>query len=165
MALLSYRSTPLPWCGLSPAQLLMGRQIRSNIPQTAKALIPQWPYIRDFRLLNETVKQKQKANFDICHGVRTLPDIPNDTAVWVSSDNNRQVSGHVTSPADAPRSYLVETPSGQLRQNRSHLIVQPEYCDTDSSHSPKRSQIMTRSRSGITIKPPVNTFPRKGDVT
>ena len=27
MALLLYRSTPLPWCGLSPAQLLMGWQI------------------------------------------------------------------------------------------------------------------------------------------
>ena len=25
MALLSYRSTPMPWCGLSPAELCMGR--------------------------------------------------------------------------------------------------------------------------------------------
>ena len=27
MALLSYRATPLPWCGLSPAELLMGRRL------------------------------------------------------------------------------------------------------------------------------------------
>ena len=32
MALLTYRSTPFPWCNLSPAELLMGRRIRSNIP-------------------------------------------------------------------------------------------------------------------------------------
>ena len=33
MALLSYRATPLPWCGLSPAELLMGRKIRTDVPQ------------------------------------------------------------------------------------------------------------------------------------
>ncbi len=27
-AMLSYRSTPIPWCNLSPTQLLMGRQVR-----------------------------------------------------------------------------------------------------------------------------------------
>ena len=32
LALLSYRTTPLPWCNLSPPQLLMGRHIRSNLP-------------------------------------------------------------------------------------------------------------------------------------
>ena len=31
MALLSYRSTPLTWCQLSPAELLMGRRIRSSV--------------------------------------------------------------------------------------------------------------------------------------
>ena len=36
LALLTYRSTPLPWCGLSPAELLMGRQIRSNLPQLSE---------------------------------------------------------------------------------------------------------------------------------
>ena len=30
MALLSYRATPLPWCNLSPTELLMGRRIRTQ---------------------------------------------------------------------------------------------------------------------------------------
>ena len=84
MALLSYRSTPLPWCGLSPAELLMGRQIRSNIPQIASALVPQWQYLRHFRSANKEMKQKQKNNFDDRHGVRLLPDIPKETDVWVT---------------------------------------------------------------------------------
>ena len=40
LALLVYRATPLPWCGYSPAQLLMGRNIRTNIPQATEYLVP-----------------------------------------------------------------------------------------------------------------------------
>ena len=32
LALLNYRSTRLPWCNLSPAELLMGRQLRTTLP-------------------------------------------------------------------------------------------------------------------------------------
>ena len=41
LALLTYRTTPLPWCGLSPAQLAMGRPLRTDIPQVLSTLAIQ----------------------------------------------------------------------------------------------------------------------------
>ena len=35
LALLDYRATPLLWCNYNPAELLMGRRISTDIPQTA----------------------------------------------------------------------------------------------------------------------------------
>ena len=35
--------------------------------------------------------------------------------------------GRVTAPADAPRSYMVETPSGEIHRNRLHLNIIPEH--------------------------------------
>ena len=32
LALLNYRATPLPWCKCSPAELLMGRRLRTRVP-------------------------------------------------------------------------------------------------------------------------------------
>ena len=91
LSLLSYRSTPLTWCGLSPAELLMGRQIRSNLPQTSDAFKPQWPYLSDFRQSNRKLKAKQKANYDSRHGTRPLAEIPDDTPVWVTTDGSHVV--------------------------------------------------------------------------
>ena len=45
LALLSYRATPLPWCGLSPAELLMGRVIRTDVPQNTSKFHPEWSYL------------------------------------------------------------------------------------------------------------------------
>ena len=44
-----YRSTPLPWCSLSPAELTMGCKLRTPLPLTDKQLIPQWSYLSEFR--------------------------------------------------------------------------------------------------------------------
>ena len=48
LALLSYRATLLPWCGLSPAQLLMGCIIRTDVPQHPTIFQPEWSYLKDF---------------------------------------------------------------------------------------------------------------------
>jgi len=38
--LLVYRSTPIPWCNLSPAELLMGQRLRTQLSCTDNQLIP-----------------------------------------------------------------------------------------------------------------------------
>ena len=48
MALLSYQATPLSFCGLSPAELLMGHHIRTDIPQAANLFIREWSYLDQF---------------------------------------------------------------------------------------------------------------------
>ena len=83
LLLLAYHTTPLPWCNLSPAQLLMGRQIRSDLPQVQEKLMPQWPYLNGFRDCEKKFKEKQKRDFDRRHRVKELPTLPDDSQVVV----------------------------------------------------------------------------------
>ncbi len=156
LALLSYRVTPLPWCGLSPVQLSMGRQIRTPVPQTNKLLVPGWEYLKVFREKDKQFKHSQKRNFDRHHRARELPPIPDDAEVWVTSEKH-PTRGRVISPAEAPRSYVVDTPSGQLRRNRGHLNIVPKETETGGpaleTESPPRA-IMTRSCTGTETRPP-----------
>uniref|UniRef100_A0AAV2LWM4 Peptidase A2 domain-containing protein n=1 Tax=Knipowitschia caucasica TaxID=637954 RepID=A0AAV2LWM4_KNICA len=43
--------------------------------------------------------------------------------VWVKNTNS---SGIISSPANTPRSYNIDLPTGRLRRNRSHITVIPE---------------------------------------
>ena len=82
LALLSYRLTEFfSWCGLSPAQLLMGRRIRSTLPQVLHNLIPKWQYLKKFEEQDRQYKRKQKRNYGKRHRVRSLADIPGDQPV------------------------------------------------------------------------------------
>ena len=156
LALLSYRATPLPWCNLSPAELLMGRAIRSNIPQLEKTFHPKWPYLHKFRQDNDRFKKRQKSDFDRRHWTRPLTEIPNNTEVLVHI-NDHSTPGRVTGPANTPRSYLVETQGGQqIRRNRSHLTPIPDRDQANDDMRPRqtRSPIQTRMRTGVPINPP-----------
>jgi len=154
MALLTYRSTPFPWCNLSPAELLMGRRLRANIPLLNDQLIPDWDFLEEFRSNNRIFKDRQKRDFDRRHRTRALPPIPDDSDVWITS-GNQPVTGRVVSPASTPRSYVVETPTGQVRRNRQHLNRMPESHEPiDQTEHSTRDPIMTRTRTGTVIRPP-----------
>ncbi len=70
LAILSYRATPMQWCGLSPSELSMGRKIRTTIPQITEHLIPKWPYLPGFQKANISFKGRQKEKYDSRHRVK-----------------------------------------------------------------------------------------------
>ena len=172
-ALLSYQSTPLPWCNLSPGELLMGRKLRTLLPLTDQHLIPQWSYLPQFKTANQQFKGKQKRDYDRRHRATEIPLIPDDSEVWVTS-GNEATRGRIVSSAPAPRSYLVDTPSGTIRRNQQHLrllpnvpqarstenLQAPEDNNTEDHQLPagrqsrgttRGSEIMTRSQTGTAI--------------
>ena len=169
MALLSYHATPMPWCGLNPSELLMGRRVRTPVPMTDKLLIPGWSYLKEFRRLDEELKGREQRDFNYRHKAREQPTIADDSEVWITSEA-QPVPGKVISLADAPRSYLVDTPSGTLRRNSRHLITKPtegsnenstqdpidQGCQHTVEHPPMDSlrRIITRSQTGTRINPP-----------
>ena len=103
LAVLSYNATPMPWCNLSPSELLMGRKLRSTIPQTTTVLIPEWPYLKEFKVKNRCLKEKQKIYYDQRHQTRSKTPLEDGTEVWVSNDGDK-IPGTVTAPASTPRS-------------------------------------------------------------
>lgn len=54
--LLEYRNTPVIGVGLSPAQILMNRELKSKIPISNDALKP---VVTDHRVLNERIENKR----------------------------------------------------------------------------------------------------------
>ena len=118
LSLLSYRATPLPWCGLSPSELLMGRKLRTDVPETKRLLTPNCPHLKGFAEKDKEMKEWQ-------HRVRTVPTLPDDTPVWVNTQG-RQVPGRVITTAGTPWSYVVEVPSDQVRRNGAALTPRAE---------------------------------------
>lgn len=86
------------------------------------------------------------------HRVKTLPSLPDNTPVWIQTENS-QVPGTVVHQATAPRSYVILTPTGQVRRNRISLRYRREREITHTvNDSPSR--VVTRSQSGTIIRPP-----------
>ena len=163
LALLSYRTTPLPWCWLSPAELLMGRRIRTDVPQLEELFVPSWEYMRDFGELDKKFKKSQESCYNNRHRVKDLPVLPDQLPVWVETQGT-QTPGQIQHRADTPRSYIVDTPRGEVRRNQHHIRPRSEHTldrsegtnkqdDTNAQDEMPR-MVITRSRSGTEIRPP-----------
>ena len=130
----------------------MGRKICTYLPQTSETLTPQWPYMNQFRKDNKAFKEKQKRNFDRRHRVRSLPELPDNIEVWITT-HGQPTPGTVRNPAAEPRSYFIQTPSGNICRNCSQLNIIPDTETSTSQHNCRRSPIQTRSPTGTTINP------------
>lgn len=129
LALLSYRSTPLQ-NGYSPAQMLMGRRLRTTVPILPKLLDPETP---DSVTISGREREKRctdMRHFNKRHRVHDLSNLSPGEQVWVT---DQKVSGTVVEKHHTPRSYQVDVPHATIRRNRHLLIpmdVKKGDCDT-----------------------------------
>ena len=86
LALVSFKTTPILWCSFSPAELLMGRQLRTAITTTKNQLIPQWSYLQKFREKDNKYKAKQRRDYNDKHRVRPQDPLLPDTSVWIKTE-------------------------------------------------------------------------------
>jgi len=120
-ALLEYRATPL-FNGFSPAELSMGRKVRSILPMDRSRLLPTLVNQETLREREEKRRTTQKEHFDRRHGAREKDEFGVNDDVWIK---DLRVWGKIQSKAGTPRSYNVRTPDGVYRRNSSHLVPSP----------------------------------------
>ncbi len=118
--LLAHRTTPLSIGYNSPAQLLMNRRLRTNVPVTREMREPNIP-TASLRTKERTLRAKQTYTFDKHYGVRDVPPLDSGTLVWMP---DRECEGMVREEV-ATRSYTVDTQEGTYCRNRRNLIETP----------------------------------------
>nr|XP_050036095.2 uncharacterized protein LOC126532452 [Dermacentor andersoni] len=139
-ALLEWRNTPRDEQLQSPAQRLMGRHTRSQLPVLSCHLEPKTIPTEAVRQRLQEIRHKQRSYYNTT--TRALPDLRSGNRVSVYDTQSRTwAPAMVIGPAGPPRSYLVATDSGQqLRRTREHLRA------TDAAQ-PAESQAETRRQA------------------
>ncbi|XP_033728239.1 uncharacterized protein K02A2.6-like [Pecten maximus] len=124
-ALMAYRSTPVASTGVSPCQLIMGRQIRTTLPVVEKILNPRWPNLDKVRDHDKAYKEQYAYSYNQHHAVKELPELSPGEEVRIKLDNQKSWStmGRVEHANPERRSYIVATPNGRYRRNRRHLQI------------------------------------------
>ena len=170
-ALLEYRATPLS-NGFSPAELLMGRRIRSTLPMNPTRFIPKLVDQQALKKREEKGKERQQKDYNRHHGVRVKQEFEKNDRVWVK---DLRVWGTIEGKANAPRSYNVTTPRGSFRRNSFHLVpsfqkeypeeMSPELGPAGNDHEdpgngqqqvdpgPQQQQVQQPRRSGRQVRP------------
>ncbi|KAL7830876.1 hypothetical protein SRHO_G00303780 [Serrasalmus rhombeus] len=118
LALLAYTATPLQ-NGYSPAQLLMGRRLRTTVPILPALLVPSIPDKDKVMLKERERKAKDAQRYNQQHRARNLHKLVPGQDVWIT---DQKATGAVIGSHATPRSYLVEGPHGVIRRNH-HLLI------------------------------------------
>ncbi len=147
-ALLAYRSTPLA-SGYSPAELLMGRKIKSTIPIVSKNLTPSLPKMKELKVKEETYRSKQKNNYDNRHSAKKLKPLPSGAVVYIT---DMDCTGRVIKPSKKPRSYLIDTPTSVVRRNRVQIRNIPKDAEQMQDEQKVKPILNVNSRPKRVVK-------------
>lgn len=162
LALMTYRATPCSSTGASPAELLMGRKLRTVLPTLQDNLKPRWPDEDIIKQADAAAKLKQAYYYNRRNGVKILPPLSPRDAVLLKLDGQKQWTTRavVQNTFSTPRSYIVETGHGDCyRRNRRHLMAIPNpHTPAGQSHDHVASEeVMDTELARATDTPAIPT--------
>ena len=137
LALLNYRTTPHTTTGVSPSELLMGRQLKTKLPTLSENLRLQFVDRDRIAEKDKIMKQKQKLHYDRRHGSKDMKPLQPGENVLLKLDHEKtwRNEGKVILADPSNRTYLVNTPMSTVRRNRIHL--QPSEDEPETKPEPK----------------------------
>uniref|UniRef100_A0A3Q2Q1F1 Integrase catalytic domain-containing protein n=1 Tax=Fundulus heteroclitus TaxID=8078 RepID=A0A3Q2Q1F1_FUNHE len=134
LALLSYRASPLEH-GLSPAEILMGRRLRTTLPYICEQ--------KQKEVKQKLLQKRQKANYD--KSTKSLVPLARHDTVRVHDSNTWSKKATVLEEV-SPRSYNVKAEDGQvLRRNRRSLLKTQDTWQEQADEDPLRDAGSTAS--------------------
>ena len=124
IALMLYRATPHTATGKSPAQLFLGRQIRTTIPTVPQNLVPRWPDDMLVRQRDAQYKVNMARHYNKRHNVRQQVPFAIGQQLRMKTKNDKHWQPVIVhEKARFPRSYVVKTQDGKsYRRNTRHLM-------------------------------------------
>ena len=154
LAMLSYRTTVIDDIGLSPAEMMFSRRLKTTLP-TSAPLLQQKGLPQNLKKRFRNRQEKQKRYYD--RGSKPLKPLnPGDNIVMQHEKSWKPAT--VTEAHQTPRSYVVKNEYGQqYRRNRRHL--RPTSARFPSDQVPeRRSETETTSASTPLSREPGNTM-------
>uniref|UniRef100_A0A803SS84 Gypsy retrotransposon integrase-like protein 1 n=1 Tax=Anolis carolinensis TaxID=28377 RepID=A0A803SS84_ANOCA len=151
-ALLEYRNTPVTGLSYSPAQILMGRMLRSKLPITTDLLCPRIPI--NVRQDLQRAQERQKHFYD--RTARPLKPLREGDLVWMQSNNckERWLPAVVIEKCKQPRSYLIKNQDGRVyRRNRRQLKQRNQTPETtiqgNTTYNGSKGMFMNKSDAHV----------------
>ena len=143
--IMAYRATPNE-LGYSPAQLFLGRKIKTDLPISPQQLAPTWPDKEILSKRAQRITDRNTRNYNRRHRVRTAPAKQPNEPVWMFNPQSKTTTpAVVVRPDNTPRSYWVRSEAGYtLRRNRRHCRQMPQIEARDpyhpANHSPEERE-------------------------
>ena len=150
LALLAFRSIPLSWCQLSPAELSMGRLLQSNLPQIVDQLIT----CRNIEEVMLNSRKDKRRTLIIIIEPSHYPLSLMMVLFCLTQMERIKKPGWIVSQMTMPRSYIFQTDTGQFWRNRCHLNQVSTSSQITHNPQPESNQIITQTRTGTAIQPP-----------
>ena len=154
--MLAYRASPLE-NGYSPAELLMGRKLRTTVPIISKQLLPHLPVLFTVRKKEEKIRERQQHNFSNRYQARQLGPLQTGESVYILGNSTEETVPEESST----RSYVVQTPGENYRRNRRHLLPLPSGSVFNSNNTTTENVVPNENITTSSLLPNMHFLNKK----